>query len=280
MAQESNIVWSSENFENLFLNYSPERKEGVSDDNFSFGKMVVSETQKIIQTDTLGFNVARYWNITTAFYALKERKEIWLISFNKMANSKGSCEYLESYKESARFYSEIEDLYNERLNNCKNNIEYLNSKNFDLDKYISKNELNRELVELFQKITFDDQKYRNDDYQSNHELQTELDKKNIMKIDSLYKKYNAYVGKSLVGNRFEPAMWAVIQHSNLQMMEKYLPIIQEAVQNNELKVTPFKMLLDRIYTIKYDYQIFGSQEGVNIADKKTRLEVAEKYGIE
>ena len=39
------------------------------------------------------------------------------------------------------------------------------------------------------------------------------------------------------------------------------------------------MLIDRVYWINNGYQIFGSQAGVDLADKKTRTEVAKKYGV-
>jgi hypothetical protein len=37
------------------------------------------------------------------------------------------------------------------------------------------------------------------------------------------------------------------------------------------------LLLDRIYSIKYDYQIFGSQIGVPIAPKNILREVKDNY---
>ena len=76
-------------------------------------------------------------------------------------------------------------------------------------------------------------------------------------------------------------MWAVIQHSNLDMMERYLPIIQNAVKENELHLTTFKMLIDRIYTKpSMIINFFGSQQGIKIADEKIIKEIKEKYGID
>jgi hypothetical protein len=98
-------------------------------------------------------------------------------------------------------------------------------------------------------------------------------------IDSLYNVYNTYLGKSLVGEKYKNTMWQVIQHSNLNMMEKYLPLVQKAINDEEIDVIPFKMLIDRIYSIKYGYQIFGSQMGVDLADEKLRKDVQMKYGI-
>ena len=77
-------------------------------------------------------------------------------------------------------------------------------------------------------------------------------------------------------------MWAVIQHSNPELMAEYLPIIQDAVKEKELDETPFKMLIDRYYGLKYGYQIFGSQSGFGfkLADEETRIKIEKKYQIE
>jgi hypothetical protein len=102
-------------------------------------------------------------------------------------------------------------------------------------------------------------------------------------IDALYKKYETYIGRSLVGKKFENVMWAVIQHSNIDMMERYLPVIKKAVTDKEIEVGPLKMLIDRFYGLKYGYQIFGSQGegfGFKLADEKTKNEIKIMYGIE
>jgi hypothetical protein len=77
-------------------------------------------------------------------------------------------------------------------------------------------------------------------------------------------------------------MWSVIQHSNPEMMEKYLPIVNKAVENNDLDKTPLKMLIDRYYGLKYGYQIFGSQNGFGfkMADDETRNKIIKQYGID
>lgn len=267
--------WTHENFESKFITYVPVKKENVSDKNFSFGEMVVLETKKNIKGKPENFNYADYWNATTALYALNEEKEIWKISLRKMGESKGGCEYLESFKEQSRFYNDSKELYDSLILKCSS---FLNQKEiaFDLSDYTKKNGLDFELVNIIKSMSDNDQKFRSLDMEKQHDI----DFKNQKIIDSLFQSYKTYIGKSLVGDKYESAMWAVIQHSNLEMMEKYLPIIQSAVKEKELSVVPFKMLIDRVYYIKSGYQIFGSQTGVELMDKKTRTEIAKKYGVE
>ena len=141
---------------------------------------------------------------------------------------------------------------------------------------MKKNQLDFELVNIIKSVSENDQKYRTADMEKQHDI----DFKNQKIIDSLFINHKTYIGKTLVGDKYQSAMWAVIQHSYIEMMEKYLPIIQNAVKEEELSVVPLKMLIDRVYWINNGYQIFGSQAGVDLADKKTRTEIAKEYGVE
>lgn len=267
--------WNYDNFESKFLAYEPTQKEGVSDKNFSFGEMIVTNTKKQLESDNYKFNAADYLNITTALYALNEKKETWEISLKKMSESEKGCEYLTAYKKDVNFYKDSKELYDLLIKNC-GALPKEDSK-FDFSDYVNKNHLNIKLVSTIKKIGEDDQKYRK---LRDMEKQYPLDIQNQILIDSLFQVNQTYIGKSLVGDKYDAVMWAVIQHSNLEMMERYLPVVQNAVDENELNQTPFKMLIDRIYSFKYGYQIFGSQVGVDLADKKEQMEVAKKYGIE
>ena len=104
--------------------------------------------------------------------------------------------------------------------------------------------------------------------------------KNQQAIGVLFAKYKRSIGRFLVGKEYESVMWAVIQHSDLAMMQKFLPTLQVAVTEKEIDVVPFEMLIDRIYTIKTKQQIFGSQGGYPLADEKARAAVKLEFGLE
>ena len=76
-------------------------------------------------------------------------------------------------------------------------------------------------------------------------------------------------------------MWAVIQHSNIETMEKYLPIMHEAIKKGNLSEGTIKLTIDRIYCAKYNYQPFGSQFGGDCksSSKEVREKVKAKYGF-
>lgn len=268
-----------ENFEEEFFNYQPSQKETVSDKDFEWAVFVLDETQKALNKDDANYHVTHYWNILSAFDKLEEDVEILQIVFKKMAASEGSCTYITSYKDKVSFDDKIPLLYERYFNQCQSNSSGKNE--FDLDEYIGKNMLDSQLVHLMIKIDLDDQKYRSASEEIFNQNQPALDLKNQGLIDSLFGHYKTYIGTSLVGEKYAFVMWSVIQHSNLKMMEKYLPIVYDAVKKEQLELTPLKMLIDRYFGLKYGYQVFGTQHGFGfeMADEKTRKEISKKYGL-
>jgi hypothetical protein len=141
------------------------------------------------------------------------------------------------------------------------------------------NKLNPELVRVMNSIYLNDTKYRMVN-PVDWSKQKPLDERNQRLIDSLFNIYQTYIGKSLVGKQLESTMWLVVQHSPLAMMERYLPIMATAISQKQLDEVPFKMLIDRIYWLKYNYQIFGSQGAkIKVADDEIRNEVIKKYKL-
>lgn len=280
-AQTKSPNFTIENFDLEFLKYIPVQKEGISKKSFEHGKMIILETQKLIKGDPKNYNVADYWNIATAFSTLQESKENIKTAFLKASESEGVCDYYESFENvKNHFDRHFPELYNQKKLLCEN-VES-EDEDFDPKSYSSKNNLDQDLVKLISEIKERDRKFRKTNYQDNIRKQQELDLINQKIIDSLYLQYKSYIGKSLVGKKFENEMWAVIQHSNLGMMEKYLPIIHKAVKAKEVEQGILKMLLDRYYGLKHGYQIYGSQSGFgfSMATEKQRKDVELKYGIE
>lgn len=253
------------NFEEFVLELDPIKKSSLSDSRFNRGTSILKRTQKAIREDFNKFTVTDYWNITLAFALLDLPKEYINLSFEKgiEKNRNSICEYLNiSLKDSKNNFNLLKealgDKYVEFLNSC-DPIPVENE--FDISKYVLQNNLDLNLVKLIDEIKIDDQKFRSPYI---HGKQKTLDDQNFKLIDSLFDVHKQYVGKSLVGDKYDFVMWMVIQHSNIESMKKYLPIIQNAVKKGELHCTPFKMLIDRVYTIENGYQIFGSQGGVEI----------------
>ncbi|WP_379089491.1 hypothetical protein [Pedobacter sp. UC225_65] len=272
-------AFSYKDFENEVLKYKPEKSDQVTQQKFDYGVMILNETAKSVKNNPINFNLADYFNILTAFATLKESDANIKLAFEKFKNAPGSCEYFIMFEKNINespIYEPIKNLFNTHLALCKSGTMTIL---FDIEDYARKNKLNLNLVKLIHAIELADQKFRTS---KDLNKQKTLDLKNQKQIDSLYQNYHTYIGKSLVGEKLAGTMFLVIQHSNLEMMEKYLPVIQKAVQEKEIPLAALKMLIDRVYGLKYGYQIFGSQTGFGFAnaDEKTRLAIKKKYGID
>lgn len=285
-AQEKKLTeFTYENFNTEILKYEPIQRENVSDKDFQKGLIRLNETKSAVKNDASQLNDSDFWNISMAFVNFKEPKSNVEISFKKSISFENNdiCLYINKFGPS-RLDETIPELFYEFYNNCKQktNAEIPT----DLKNYSTKNNLNYNLILLIEKVNKNDNQYRmgkDKYYEDSVKLKAQkiLDSKNQQIIDSLYSQHKSYVGKSLVGEKFNFVMWSVIQHSNLQMMEKYLPVVQQAVKNKELNLVPLKMLIDRYYGLKYGYQVFGSQSGFGfeLADDKKRKEIELKYGM-
>ncbi len=277
-AQTTEMISSEFDLEHYVMNYSPEQRADVSDKDFDFASMIIRETKSAVSADERGFNVADYWNICTAFIYLEENREVLELAFQKMLAAEGSCEYIVSLKDKTRLDDIFPAEYHQKELTCSSSTN--NKSKFDSKIYAQENSLDIHLVELINEIDLRDQKYRRESDELFRTKQPELDKLNQELINDLFKKHNSYIGKSLVGRKFQHVMWSVIQHSNLSMMEKYLPIVYRAVQDGELPIQPLKMLVDRIHANKYGVQLFGSQSGVSLVEDEDRKMWIEKYKID
>ncbi len=127
-----------------------------------------------------------------------------------------------------------------------------------------------------------------------------LDSLNQIKIEQIIVKHG-YPGKSKVGAQSSTA-FLVIQHADLAFQEKYFPLLEEAVNKNELDKGSFALLVDRIRVRKGQKQLYGSQlsdkdgdgifefdpieDEVNVNERRKRMglgtieEYAKLFGLE
>ena len=267
------------------IDYYPEQRPGVSKLDYEHGIRILRETYQKVKKDNGHYNYADYWNLAIAYHNLDEGEE----AFKKML-------YKSKTINPVRF-SAIFSIFLEEGGNAEKWSGYITEEEFAALKaeveMISQREKNKpqdvkstsssklydeQLVATVKKINGKDQKYRKTGY-NDPEKQRILDNENMQAIDKLYAEYQCYIGKSLVGGEYEHVMWAVIQHSNLDYMEHYLPIVHQAVKKGELKEGPLKMLLDRIQVLKEGNQFFGSQPGIPLASKEEIAQIEKRYGF-
>ncbi|WNB16788.1 hypothetical protein [Marivirga arenosa] len=261
------------------FDYFPDQRIEVSNQEYRKGTTILKNTYEQIKNDSGKMVYADHLNLATAFIKLKEPKEIvlnqWYLAQQEDLESTAEIfPMIYSSSESvAGYLSESE--YDSLLKKFAKVLSNKEDVKIDPTEYASDNNFNIELVKLMAYLEEKDQEFR----MSDMDKQQLIDAENIKIIDSLYKVHGKYIGNSFVGDQYQHSMWAVIQHSDLEHQEKYLPVVQKGVSNGELPATPLKMLIDRVYKKKHGYQIFGSQSGGELADDATIEKVKQEYGL-
>lgn len=90
------------------------------------------------------------------------------------------------------------------------------------------------------------------------DLVQEIDSVNLVAIEKIIEQYG-YPGKSLVGEPANQAVFYVIQHSPLEILEKYFPIMVDAQKKGDISGVSLAMMEDRILMYKGQEQIYGTQ---------------------
>lgn len=272
--QTSRITFVNDSYEEQIVNYTPVNS-GQTEEKYKNALILLEETKKRIEKNNNKFDVADYWNLLVIFNELNETENNLIVAFEKLNAAEGSCGYLTSFQKTFKSFPFVIE---QKLTNAANICLAKTTPAFNMNNYIESNNLDKSLVTLINTIGTNDQKYRTDN--ARQKEQRELDSLNQNSIDSLYMKHRQYLGKTLVGEKFQNVMWQVIQHSNLSYMEKYLPVIQEAVDKQEIQQGSLKYLLDRIASEKTGVQYFGSQVNVPFADREVIENIKKKYKIE
>lgn len=272
--QTSRITFVNDSYEEQIVNYTPVNS-GQAEEKYKNALILLEETKKRIEKNNNKFDVADYWNLLVVLNELNETENNLIVAFEKLNAADGSCDYLTSFQKTFKSFPFVIE---QKLTNAANICLGKATPAFNMDNYIESNNLDKSLVMLINTIGINDQKYRTDN--TRQKEQRKLDSLNQNSIDSLYMKHRQYLGKTLVGEKFQNVMWQVIQHSNLSYMEKYLPVIQEAVDKQEIQQGSLKYLLDRIASEKTGVQYFGSQVNVPFADREVIENIKKKYKIE
>lgn len=93
------------------------------------------------------------------------------------------------------------------------------------------------------------------------------DSVNLIKVTEILDKYG-WVGADKVGGQASHALFLVIQHSDLETQQKYLPIMRKAVENKKISANSLALLEDRVAIGEGKRQIYGSQIGYDEITKK------------
>lgn len=133
--------------------------------------------------------------------------------------------------------------------------------------------LDKPLVAILDTIYQEDQKYRqqikeiedkygweSDEMKTHWKIINEKDSINLIKVKKILDE-RGWLGADVIGNQGNSTLFLVIQHSNIETQEKYLPMMREAVSKGHAQSSSLALLEDRVALRKGEKQIYGSQVG-------------------
>jgi hypothetical protein len=132
-----------------------------------------------------------------------------------------------------------------------------------------------EVVSILDTVYREDQHYRqladgirekhghdSEEVRAHWELINEQDSINLIKVKKILDQHG-WLGSDLIGRKGNSALFLVIQHSDIETQEKYLPMLRKAVKNGNAPPPDLALLEDRIALRQGKKQIYGSQIGIN-----------------
>ena len=140
--------------------------------------------------------------------------------------------------------------------------------------------LDKKLVAVLDSIYITDQKYRQelDAIESKYGFKSKelmeqwklinyYDSINLIKITQILDT-QGWLGSDIVGRQGNTTIFLVIQHSDLAVQEKYLPMMREAVKSKKASGSQLALLEDRVALRQGKKQIYGSQIGMDETTNK------------
>jgi len=270
-------------FDQDILDYIPPQSPDVDPGVHENWAERLRETYGLVREDGGVFNRADYWNVAIGFIVMEADLELVRLAFLRAAevDPDGWRMYMEEFPH--KFDQLLPAEYETFMAETSTGAGRSEAVKLTPADYARENGLDAGLIILVDAMDERDQRYRqNDDFLNDPDAidsQGRLDRMNVGQVDSLRSAHGGYVGRSLVGERYEHVMWEVVQHSNIDMMEAYLPVCHRAVDEGEMPRALLKMLLDRVYANRTGRQIFGSQVGVDFVDAETKAQVKAQYGL-
>ena len=131
--------------------------------------------------------------------------------------------------------------------------------------------LDKSLVVILDSVLIEDQKYREqlNVIQKQYGLDSKevleqwkviniKDSTNLIKIREILDT-RGWLGEDIIGQEGNRTLFLVIQHSDLKIQEKYLPMMREAVKKGKASGSSLALLEDRVALRQGKKQIYGSQ---------------------
>ncbi|MEO8150823.1 MAG: DUF6624 domain-containing protein [Bacteroidia bacterium] len=152
------------------------------------------------------------------------------------------------------------------------------------NKHREEANLNHRLVRQLDKVFDDDQKYRQQLFDTSNKygndsreakeiwkIIDEKDAANVIKVTKILDKHG-WLGPDVIWDKGNMTLFLVIQHADAKTQEKYLPVMREAVKNGKAQSSQLALLEDRVALSQGKKQIYGSQ--INMDEKTGKYIIA------
>ncbi len=139
------------------------------------------------------------------------------------------------------------------------------------NKDIKEKDLDKPLVAKLEEIYTEDQKYRkrideikekygwnSDEMKAHWRLIHQKDSLNLIEVRKILDT-KGWLGEDVIGSKGNSTLFLVIQHSDIDVQLKYLPMMREAVKNGNASPGSLALLEDRVALHQGKRQIYGSQ---------------------
>lgn len=141
------------------------------------------------------------------------------------------------------------------------------------NKEEAEKDLDKSLVAKLEKIYQEDQSYRrqigeieekygrdSEEMQAHWGLINKKDSLNLIEVKKILDE-RGWLGPKVIGEQGNMTLFLVIQHSDIETQEKYLPMMRDAVKKRNANPSSLALLEDRVALRKGEKQIYGSQVG-------------------
>lgn len=85
-----------------------------------------------------------------------------------------------------------------------------------------------------------------------------IDQRNQARIVEIVERYG-WPGRSLVGEKASGAAWTLLQHSSMEILHRYLPLMEAAARLGELDWSLVATTIDRMRINEGKPQVYGTQ---------------------
>ena len=131
--------------------------------------------------------------------------------------------------------------------------------------------LNHTLIKEIEEMKIDDQKYRNEFYETRDKYGVDskqvkklqkgglkMDSANFIRLEKIVDEYG-WPGIDVIGFHTSYSLFLVIQHQDIEIQQKYLPLVKESFEEGKFIPGAYAIFLDRISMHENHEQLYGTQ---------------------